>query len=94
MKIEKYSIEWFNSLGTDYTFNQYWDLTNFPPEKERDMTSYDFYNELKELVYKRHKLIEPPCGCYGKRLYNKLKNKTAIKSYEDQIQILTSGTTY
>lgn len=53
---------------------------------------YDFYDEVRELVYKRHKLIEPQCGCYGKRVYNKLKNKTAIKAYEQQIQIMISGT--
>lgn len=57
-------------------------------------TDYVFYQEVRELVYKRHKLIEPPCGCYGKRLYNKLKNKTAIQNIEAQIQVLTSGTTY
>ena len=42
-------------------------------------------DELRVLVYRRHKLIEPKCGCYGKRIYNKLKNKNLIKELEEQI---------
>jgi len=60
--------------------------------KDWSSTDYDFYEEVKELVYKRHKLIEPPCGCYGRRVYNKIKHKAAIKIIEDEISILTTGT--
>jgi len=37
------------------------------------------------LVYRRHKLIEPKCGCLGKRIYNKVKNKKLILELEQQI---------
>ena len=41
--------------------------------------------DLRDLVYRRHKLTVPKCGCYGKKIYMKVKNRVVIKDLEEQI---------
>jgi len=50
-----------------------------------NQTEFKGNKDLRVLVYRRHKLIEPKCGCYGKRIYNKIKYKKLILELEDQI---------
>lgn len=52
-----------------------------------------YYETLKSVVHKRHKLIEPKCGCYGKRLYNKVKHRTEIGLLEQEIDSIIRGLT-
>lgn len=57
----------------------------------KDLSCMD-YQEVKELVHKRHKLIYPACGCIGKILYNKVKHRTSINKIELKIESLVNGT--
>ena len=48
------------------------------------------YQELKQLVYKRHSLIEPACKCVSVRYFNKFKHRAEIANIESQLESLTS----